>query len=101
MYRYHSNGVGRCRKDWGLRVLMRAVRELSFPSYEDFGAANSTFGVRPEQPPGVPALDHAGVASSARRADGAGLGCAGPEGDSRSEERRVGKECGSRWSPYH
>ena len=25
------------------------------------------------------------------------LGC----GDGRSEERRVGKECRSRWSPYH
>ena len=23
------------------------------------------------------------------------------EGESRSEERRVGKECRSRWSPYH
>src|SRR2546430_17591862 len=23
------------------------------------------------------------------------------EGDARSEERRVGKECRSRWSPYH
>ena len=23
------------------------------------------------------------------------------EGDGRSEERRVGKECRSRWSPYH
>ena len=23
------------------------------------------------------------------------------EGNSRSEERRVGKECRSRWSPYH
>ena len=23
------------------------------------------------------------------------------EGDLRSEERRVGKECRSRWSPYH
>src|SRR3712207_7512273 len=23
------------------------------------------------------------------------------DGDSRSEERRVGKECRSRWSPYH
>ena len=22
-------------------------------------------------------------------------------GDTRSEERRVGKECRSRWSPYH
>ena len=25
----------------------------------------------------------------------------GPRGGSRSEERRVGKECRSRWSPYH
>ena len=24
-----------------------------------------------------------------------------PHGVSRSEERRVGKECRSRWSPYH
>ena len=24
-----------------------------------------------------------------------------PGGESRSEERRVGKECRSRWSPYH
>ena len=24
-----------------------------------------------------------------------------PEGPIRSEERRVGKECRSRWSPYH
>ena len=23
------------------------------------------------------------------------------KGDDRSEERRVGKECRSRWSPYH
>ena len=23
------------------------------------------------------------------------------QGDDRSEERRVGKECRSRWSPYH
>ena len=26
---------------------------------------------------------------------------AGDQGSSRSEERRVGKECRSRWSPYH
>ena len=29
-----------------------------------------------------------------------GMG-AGNGGRSRSEERRVGKECRSRWSPYH
>ena len=27
--------------------------------------------------------------------------CSGVASGSRSEERRVGKECRSRWSPYH
>ena len=27
--------------------------------------------------------------------------CPGQPGPTRSEERRVGKECRSRWSPYH
>ena len=27
--------------------------------------------------------------------------CVFDDGESRSEERRVGKECRSRWSPYH
>ena len=31
----------------------------------------------------------------------AGLGWIGPVKEGRSEERRVGKECRSRWSPYH
>ena len=29
------------------------------------------------------------------------IGRTGRAGESRSEERRVGKECRSRWSPYH
>ena len=29
------------------------------------------------------------------------LSIMGPSGCGRSEERRVGKECRSRWSPYH
>ena len=29
------------------------------------------------------------------------LASAGTSGSMRSEERRVGKECRSRWSPYH
>ena len=32
-----------------------------------------------------------------REREGEGEG----EGEGRSEERRVGKECRSRWSPYH
>src|SRR2546426_11342958 len=30
-----------------------------------------------------------------------GWGVGGIEAEARSEERRVGKECRSRWSPYH
>ena len=32
---------------------------------------------------------------------GFGILLAGPLNSIRSEERRVGKECRSRWSPYH
>ena len=32
---------------------------------------------------------------------GAFEACELRDGDKRSEERRVGKECRSRWSPYH
>src|SRR5688572_31991565 len=39
-------------------------------------------------------------ARGARR-QGQGRQGAGPAPDLRSEERRVGKECRSRWSPYH
>src|SRR5690348_18444417 len=42
---------------------------------------------------------------SGRGEPGAGQGVQGGQGhaglDGRSEERRVGKECRSRWSPYH
>ena len=31
----------------------------------------------------------------------AGFSSATGQGNARSEERRVGKECRSRWSPYH
>src|SRR5256885_3056856 len=37
-----------------------------------------------------------GARSVRRRLDGRG-----PRAGARSEERRVGKECRSRWSPYH
>src|SRR5256886_17572297 len=51
---------------------------------------------------GLGALDHA-VRSG--RALYAGISSYTPEqtreADGRSEERRVGKECRSRWSPYH
>src|SRR2546430_17609873 len=46
--------------------------------------------------------DHTGGANALQALTGARVGMA--EGDwqmNRSEERRVGKECRSRWSPYH
>src|SRR3712207_8306530 len=47
-----------------------------------------------------PALS--GYSVSANMSEIAGtLGCLVTNGVSRSEERRVGKECRSRWSPYH
>src|SRR3712207_7412355 len=51
---------------------------------------------QPEQDPGTSArlaLDGQGAARA--------LGEAARHGQPRSEERRVGKECRSRWSPYH
>src|SRR2546430_9974035 len=46
----------------------------------------------------VLALARAAAAAGAGRGDGVGRPGAAPQ---RSEERRVGKECRSRWSPYH
>src|SRR5437899_12601431 len=39
--------------------------------------------------------------SELARAHGASVDEETTSGDERSEERRVGKECRSRWSPYH
>src|SRR5688572_31180986 len=42
-------------------------------------------------------LNKTGTGQGAVSSGPAGIDC----GPSRSEERRVGKECRSRWSPYH
>ena len=41
------------------------------------------------------------VAKEAARAELRAAGLSESVGHTRSEERRVGKECRSRWSPYH
>src|SRR5215471_18572399 len=47
-------------------------------------------------------LRHGGAAGQPRRRDsGLRLVARQASGRRRSEERRVGKECRSRWSPYH
>ena len=43
-------------------------------------------------------VDLVGIASNYVKAD---LNLTDSEANIRSEERRVGKECRSRWSPYH
>src|SRR2546421_4488541 len=49
-----------------------------------------------------PAVHHRRAAQGVRGRERGGYGGRGGDGGrDRSEERRVGKECRSRWSPYH
>src|SRR3712207_7328270 len=47
------------------------------------------------------AADPGVIAEARQKADLAASSASGKSADLRSEERRVGKECRSRWSPYH
>ena len=49
-------------------------------------------GIRRREPPGTPDAPHAESATNTENTIAS---------HRRSEERRVGKECRSRWSPYH
>src|SRR6266540_270186 len=49
----------------------------------------------------VPVIAAGGIADAKGVAAAMALGAAGAQVGTRSEERRVGKECRSRWSPYH
>src|SRR3712207_9272100 len=49
--------------------------------------------------PPEPQLQHAALRLTVRGWETQPLPA--PDGSGRSEERRVGKECRSRWSPYH
>ena len=64
-----------------LHALLEAVAPLGVTHLEDLATACDP----------VPAKRHA----KSRLTEGL------PRSDDRSEERRVGKECRSRWSPYH
>src|SRR2546422_813230 len=78
-------GRARMPVDWILRRLShRGILEQAD------GEGRPRFRLRA----GVPGLDPGSVLEAQRRGDATWL-------PSRSEERRVGKECRSRWSPYH
>ena len=52
----------------------------------------------------IAAIDNAGIVAKLMKGTATAAHQQAPEGfngDDRSEERRVGKECRSRWSPYH
>src|SRR5258708_14564196 len=83
--------------------LVTGVQTCALPIY---GSARSTPGPAQRRPQRVcrvvyGALERVGAIVAAR--DDADLHAAdhSPQGLRRSEERRVGKECRSRWSPYH
>src|SRR5256886_4137111 len=50
---------------------------------------------------GMLGLTRVTAAEGARKGVRVNAICPGPVTETRSEERRVGKECRSRWSPYH
>src|SRR2546427_318898 len=110
-------GFGTCRRSWLLSPSRRAPRDrrdLGLQGRELPGRRRSLLGVHAIRPGAAPAGMRrvlAGAVPSAGRSrsrDAYALGLlrAAPafrargEG-ARSEERRVGKECRSRWSPYH
>src|SRR2546430_7879415 len=94
------------RTDWldfneiGCRAAGAALSDLAAEGATPLGLMVS-LGVPPQTKTDTdPAADiMAGVATIARNLNARVLG--GDLTRSRSEERRVGKECRSRWSPYH
>ena len=63
-----------------------------------FDAAPNVFGARPNT---MVTPTSVGLPGSLPVVNGKGVEYAIRIGDDRSEERRVGKECRSRWLPYH
>src|SRR5258706_12498811 len=85
------------------------VRAIGFANYENADVRSTagrseqlsvTLKVTIEQQKVTVAVDSAGVSTEPENNLGATV-IKGTDLESRSEERRVGKECRSRWSPYH
>ena len=81
---------------------MTGVQTCALPISLGLAAAGAEVALtyRSHQPDEVlNAIRALGVKAAAIEADFAGMDASGAA--KRSEERRVGKECRSRWSPYH
>ena len=99
-----------CRSNWLAVIILMAAMSL-IASVVTASAVTGSMGVKPilfvQERVGDPAHEPAGSLSRLVRLDPDGtltilsegmLNAAQPD---RSEERRVGKECRSRWAPYH
>src|SRR3989454_5529618 len=85
--------------DYCVRIFT-PIQELPFAGHPTLGSCHAWLaaGGKPRKP-GL-AIQQCGVGLVRVRCDGPRLEFAAPP-LRRSEERRVGKECRSRWSPYH
>src|SRR3712207_7485259 len=79
-------------RDWSSDV---CSSDLQVRAYGAVGAGHGDLLVE------VAALDHAGQLDGPAQLELAPLAAGLRLAQRRSEERRVGKECRSRWSPYH
>src|SRR3712207_2175961 len=84
----------------GLRAGLKGAAYV--PGDEGYDEARAAWNLNARQHPAlvVVAEGAADVLAAVRLAREQGLGV-GVMATGRSEERRVGKECRSRWSPYH
>src|SRR5258707_3012961 len=89
----------------GIRDIgVTGVQTCALPILIDSNAAASSVDNRPQDtsaPAPRRADDQAPATDSAPRDNNAAADKTARNNSDRSEERRVGKECRSRWSPYH
>src|ERR1035441_8906227 len=101
--RYHNWNTGFGPGGVGQTIAFRGLSSLTKGRLVDRRQKND----RLSHLESSPQLDGHGVGGDFEAVDAVAQ-CKGPaddgvgvHGDERSEERRVGKECRSRWSPYH
>ena len=71
----------------------RRSKGICYVEFQEVASVSLAMGLAGQKLLGVPIIVQQSQAEKNRLAGQTGMG--------RSEERRVGKECRSRWSPYH